>query len=304
MSSTCSCINCTDGPIDMEGPIDDRSSTMDPMDDSIDHNNPSIDESSSTIGQDRLQCDGQCEQECIDCQGSKSSKCANKNCIMCVDIVSQNKAQLSQNSAEKNNKSDKVNGGPPPLTKRTVAPFQEYNFGMEKPMPISFEIDRVSDEEGCGKERRRKKSASRRMEQIIRQTNGKDQPPPPPVENVEVRVRNEGMETLDRAKPRSRSSEVKSERRMHKRSILKQREDKGDVYLDMGKVARDGIKNNHKVKFAQSLKKRQQAAHFIHHHGRIAMLHPPCQVHLPFPSEYIDMRHILASVDPRYPHRM
>ena len=82
---------------------------------------------------------------------------------MCVDIVSQNNGhQLSQNSADKNNKSDKVNGGPPPLTKRTVhvAPFQEYNFGMEKPMPISFEVERVSDEEGCRKERRKNKSAS------------------------------------------------------------------------------------------------------------------------------------------------
>jgi len=274
ISSICSCVVCSN---EYSAENNEMSATnQKPL-----NNDPGNQEQSSSrnpkiIGnsseQMRQKCEGNCPESepCVMCQKLVGQKCDNEKCIMCTtlnrrkntseesekenisgEVVPVDEAEDDSRNINNNIKNSDANSHPPPLPKKTVAPYQEYKFGLEEPMPI---VDK------SGKEKRRKKNATKRMEQIIKihTENGNSDEPESNGSHLKI------MRTLDRSEPR--------QRRFHKRSILKQHSkdcDRPDNYLDMAKV---NIRNNQKVKFAGSLRKREQ----VKLHRRKILGHP-CQ---------------------------
>jgi len=279
ISSICSCVVCSNEysaennemsasdqkPLNNDPGNQEQSSTQ----------NPKIIGNSSEQTVRRPNCDGNCSETdpCLLCQKLVGQKCDNNKCIMCTtlnrrknpseesekennsDIINDEDVKEENRNVNNNAKNNDANSHPPPLPKKTVAPYQEYKFGLEEPMPT---VDKT------GKEKRRKKNATKRMEQIIKihTENGNTDEPESSGSHLKI------MRTLDRSEPR--------QRRFHKRSILKQHSkdcDRPDNYLDMAKV---NIRNNQKVKFAGSLRKREQ----VKLHRRKILGHP-CQARHP-----------------------
>jgi len=276
ISSICSCVVCSNEYSAENNEMSAMAATnQKPL-----NNDPGNQEQSSSRNrkiivnssqQMRPECEGNCPESepCLRCQKLVQHNCGNEKCIMCTtlnrrkntseesekEISSEIPADAAEDDSRNINNNIK-NGDanslhPPPLPKKTVAPYQEYKFGLEEPMPI---VDK------SGKEKRRKKNATKRMEQIIKihTENGNGEEPESNSSHLKI------MRTLDRSEPR--------QRRFHKRSILKQHSkdcDRPDNYLDMAKV---NIRNNQKVKFAGSLRKREQ----VKLHRRKILGHP-CQ---------------------------
>jgi len=272
ISSICSCVVCSN---EYSAENNEMSATdQKPLNNEPGNQEQSASRNPKIIGnsseQLRQKCDGNCSESdpCVMCQKLVGQKCDNEKCIMCTTLnrpknpseesekensgeIPTDEANDDSRNINNNIKNNDANSHPPPLPKKTVAPYQEYKFGLEEPMPT---VDK------SGKEKRRKKNANKRMEQIIKihTENGNGDEPESNGSHLKI------MRTLDRSEPR--------QRRFHKRSILKQHSkdcDRPDNYLDMAKV---NIRNNQKVKFAGSLRKREQ----VKLHRRKILGHP-CQ---------------------------
>lgn len=286
-------------------------------------------------------CEGNCKDRttCILCSaGLVEQKCDNDKCIMCSATYSRGASGEKEHRQTTTTNLTSTNGDnnshPPPLPRKTVAPYQEYKFGLEAPMPV------VANNDKLGKEKRRKKNATKRMEQIIKihtDTNGN---------KIKTSMEQQSVvQTLDRSPfqkdDNKRSKDVETYRgwsekgpvldmkniskqagegrsrghtRFHKRSILKQQRsssgpEEGRVttvesvaYMDRVASETRGTNRLQKVKFASSLHKKKEQGKYQIQSKRMNKMgnFRNCQVHFPFHPEYVDVRHLLAVVDPRY----
>jgi len=194
---------------------------------------------------------------------------------------------------------------PPPLPKKTVAPYQEYKFGLEEAMPSAVENGRAQPQPPvtAGKDKRRKKQATKRMEQLIKihtenvelsDGGGDDVVEPRCDQQQQHQQQLKLVRTLDRSDA-AQAGQARG-RRLHKRSILKHHSKEPDSRGGEARASLMTRPSNMKVKFAGSLRKREQSNKL----NRRKMISHPCQVHFPWHPDYLDMSHILAVVHPRY----
>jgi len=239
------------------------------------------------------------------------TKCDNDKCIMCAPIPSSRPVTSSETSINK--------VPPPPLPKKTMPPYQEYKFGLEEPMPSMVQQQENTAEQS---DVRRKKQATKRMEQLIK-LHGADEPgllddivPEAGEDHHRLSVNSSSVRTLDRDE--TGGGQGKGVRRHHKRSILKHHSKESDSSRpgqassappassgQASKIKSGQIKPNMKVKFAGSLRKHRDQSKLSRRKLLSAAAQHPCQVHFPpvtswHPHDYVDMRHILAVMDPRY----
>merc|ERR1719233_919728 len=179
ISSICSCVVCSNeysaenNEMSGTATTDQKPLNNDPGNrEQSSSRNTKIIGNSSQPQQMRQKCDGNCPESdpCVRCQKLVQQKCDNEKCIMCTTL---NRRKNTSEESEKENSSEipgdeaaddsrninnniknaDANSHPPPLPKKTVAPYQEYKFGLEEPMPIVDKSGKEKkEEEECNEE--------------------------------------------------------------------------------------------------------------------------------------------------------